>query len=99
MFHWVEVVNYLINCLLITTRRTPGNNIGFWSIARIHSTGRCNIYGFKYGNRNGLSQGRGLVVYITMELDFQAEMIVYGSNCIVKHFTGKECYVGPYTDE
>ena len=33
-----------------------------------------------------------------MELDFHADTIVWGSNCIVIHFTGKECDVAPYTD-
>ena len=34
-----------------------------------------------------------------MELDSHAEKIVCGSNCIVIHFTGKECDVAPYNDE
>ena len=33
-----------------------------------------------------------------MELDSHMDTIVCGSNCIVMHFTGKECDVAPYTD-
>ena len=43
-------------------------------------------------------QGQGSVVYSTMELDFYAEIIVCGSNCIVMNFTGKEYDIAPYTD-
>ena len=38
------------------------------------------------------------MVYRTMDLDYNAEMIVCDSNCIVTNFTGKECDVAPYTD-
>jgi hypothetical protein len=34
-----------------------------------------------------------------MELDSHADTIVAGSNCIVMHYTGKECNVSPYTDQ
>ena len=33
-----------------------------------------------------------------MELDSNAETIVYGSNWFFMHFMGKECDVAPYTD-
>ena len=33
-----------------------------------------------------------------MELDLHADTIFCGSNCIVVHFTGKECDVASYTD-
>ena len=33
-----------------------------------------------------------------MELDSHADTIVCGSNCLVLHYTGKECDVSPYTD-
>ena len=52
---------------------------------------------FKMG-RGILAQGRGSVVYITMELDSNVDTIVCGSNCIVMHFMGKECDVAPYID-
>ena len=45
-----------------------------------------------------MDQVRGLVVYSTMELDSHSDTIVYGSNCIVRHFTGKECDVTLYND-
>ena len=32
-----------------------------------------------------------------MDLDSHAETIVCGSDCIIMHFTGKECGVAPYT--
>ena len=43
-------------------------------------------------------QGRGLVVYTTMELDLHVDIIVCSSNYIVIHFIGKEFGVAPYTD-
>ena len=45
-----------------------------------------------------MSQVRVSVFYSTMELDSHAGTTVCGSNCIVVHFTGKECDVTPYTD-
>ena len=33
-----------------------------------------------------------------MELYSHANTVFYGSNCIVMHFTGKECDFAPYTD-
>ena len=33
-----------------------------------------------------------------MDMDSHMDTIVCGSNCIVMHFTGKECDVAPYTD-
>ena len=38
------------------------------------------------------------MVQSQLELDSHADTIVCGSNCIVMHFTGKECDVSPYTD-
>ena len=38
------------------------------------------------------------MVYSTMGLDTDTDMIVCGSNCIIVHFTGKECDVAPYTN-
>ena len=34
-----------------------------------------------------------------IELDSHADTIVAGSNCVVMHYTGRECDVSPYTDE
>ena len=33
-----------------------------------------------------------------MDMDSHMDTIVCGSNCIVMHFTGKECDVAPHTD-
>ena len=33
-----------------------------------------------------------------MEMDSHADTIVCGANCIIMHYTGKECDVSPYTD-
>ena len=76
LLHWVEVVNYLVNCLFITPRITTGNNSVLRSIARIHSTASCNIYVFQSGKRKVLTQGWGSVVYRTMDLDSHADTIV-----------------------
>ena len=78
--------------------RITVNNSGLWSIARIHSTARRNIPGFQAGKRKVSSQDLRSVVYITMDLDSHADTIVCGSNCIIIHFTDKECDILPYTD-
>ena len=33
-----------------------------------------------------------------MYMDSHTDTIVCGFNCIIMHFTGKECDVAPYTD-
>ena len=33
-----------------------------------------------------------------MELDFHADTVVLGRNCVVLSFTNRECDVSPYTD-
>ena len=76
-----------------------GNNSGFRIIARIHLTVRRNISVFQSGKSKVLDQGLGSVFYSTMDMESHANSIVCGSNCIVMHFTGKECDVAPYTDE
>ena len=58
---------------------------------------RRNISGFQAGKRKVLAQYRGSVVYRTVDLDLHTDKIVCGSNCIIIHFTGKECDVAPYT--
>ena len=68
------------------------------SIARIQSTLRRNISVFQAGKRKVSSQGQGLVVYSTMDVDSHTDTIFCSSNCIVMDFTGKECDVAPYTD-
>ena len=65
---------------------------------RIYSTERHNISGFQYGKRKVSTQGRGSVVYSTMQMDSHADTILCGSKYIVMYFTGKECDVAPYTD-
>ena len=74
LFHWVEVINYLINCLFTTPIHTTGKNSGFRIIARIHSTERRNISVFQAGKRKLLARGQGSVVYSTMELYSHAEI-------------------------
>ena len=67
-------------------------------MARIQLTVRENISGFQAGKRKVLDQGKGLVVYSTTDMVSHVYTIVCGSNCIIMHFTGKECDVAPYTD-
>ena len=55
LLHWVEVINYLVNCLFITPICTTGNNSRLQGIVRIHSTARRNIYGFQAGKKKLLS--------------------------------------------
>jgi hypothetical protein len=66
--------------------------------APLKSTERRYVSGFQAGKRKISAQGRAPVVYSQLELDSHADTIVCGSNCIVMHFTGKECDVSPYTD-
>jgi hypothetical protein len=69
------------------------------NIAPMKTTGRRTVSGFQAGKRKISAQGRGSsVVQSQLELDSHADTIVCGSNCIVMHFTGKECDVSPYTD-
>jgi hypothetical protein len=69
-------------------------------IAPLKSTERRKVCGFNAGKRKISAQGsRGSVVYGHMEMDSHADTIVCGSNCVIMHFTGKECDVSPYTEE
>ena len=67
-------------------------------LAPLKSTQRRTVSGFSGGKRKVSAQGRAQVVYSQLELDSHADTIVCGSNCLVIHFTGKECDVSPYTD-
>jgi hypothetical protein len=68
-------------------------------IAPLATTVRRKVSGFNAGKRKISAQGRAsAVVYSQMELDSHADTIVCGANCIITHFTGKECDVSPYTD-
>ncbi len=68
-------------------------------IAPLATTVRRKVSGFNAGKRKISAQGRAsAVVYSQMELDSHADTIVCGANCIIMHFTGKECDVSPYTD-
>ena len=68
-------------------------------VAPLKSTERRNISGFRAGKRKISAQGRGTsVVQSQTELDSHANTIVCGLNCIIMHYTGKECDVSPYTD-
>jgi hypothetical protein len=68
-------------------------------VAPLKSTVRRNVSGFQAGKRKISAQSRGSsVVQSQMELDSHADTIVCGSNCIIMHYTGKECDVSPYTD-
>ena len=37
-------------------------------------------------------------IHSHMELDFHADTIILGKNCVVLAFTGRECDVSPYTE-
>ena len=63
LLYWVKVINYLVNCLFITPRRTTGNNGGLWSIAWINLTDRRNISGFQAEKRRVSAQGQVSVVF------------------------------------
>ena len=97
MFHWAEVINYLVNYIL-KTRLTTGNNIRLRIIARIQSTTRRIIFGFQAWRRKLSTQGQGSVVYTTTDLDSHANTMFCNSNCILMHFMGKVCDVASYTD-
>ena len=45
------------------------------------------------------SQPTTSIVYAKCELDSHADTTVAGSNCVVLHYTGKECDVTPYRDD
>ena len=64
-------------------------------IAQFNSTNRRNIAAMK-ANKNKPSSEFKIG---KIELDSHADTIVAGSNCIVMHYTGRECDVSPYTKE
>jgi hypothetical protein len=69
-------------------------------IAPLESSERRTISGFQAGHKRKISaQGRVKIVHSKMELDSHADTIVAGSNCIVMHYTGKECNVSPCTEQ
>ena len=67
-------------------------------MAPLKTTSRRTVCGFHAGNIKVSAQGRASVVYSQLEMDSHADTIVCGLNCIIMHFTGKECDVLPYTD-
>ena len=54
--------------------------------------------GFQSDKSKVSSQGRGSVIYSTIDLDSYADTIFCGSKCIVINFVGKEGDVAPYTN-
>ena len=64
-------------------------------IAQFNSTNRRHIAAMKANKKKPSSEFKiGKV-----ELDSHADTIVAGSNCVVMHYTGRECDVSPYTEE
>ena len=54
---------------------------------------------FRAGKRKVSAQARATTsTESQIELDSHADTIVCGSNCVILHYTGKECDVSPYTD-
>ena len=47
---------------------------------------------------SSVSQEYDKVYHGRIELDSHADTIVFGKNCAVIHYTGRECNVSPYTD-
>ena len=90
------ILGYLvIHCLQRCTDNKPNRHI-----AQFGSTTWRKVCGFNAGKRKISAQGRsrGLVVYSQLEMDSHADTIVCGSNCVIMHYTGKECDVSPYTE-
>jgi hypothetical protein len=68
-------------------------------IAPLSTTARRVVSGFHAGKRKTAAQGRRPpIVHSQLEMDSHADTIVCGSNCLIMHYTGKECDVSPYTD-
>jgi hypothetical protein len=68
-------------------------------LAPLQTTERRNISGFRAGKRKISAQGQGsTVVHSQIEMDSHADTIICGSNCMIMHYTGKECDVSPYTE-
>ena len=69
------------------------------TIAPLSTTARRVVSGFHAGNRRiAAHRSETTVVHSQVELDSHADTIVCGSNCLIMHYTGKECDVSPYTD-
>ena len=45
------------------------------------------------------SHSKPAITYAKCELDSHADTTVAGSNCVILHYTGKECDVTPYRDD
>jgi hypothetical protein len=55
--------------------------------------------GFRAGKRKISAQGRGsTAVHSQIDMHSHADTFVCGSNCLIMHYTGKECDVLPYTE-
>ncbi len=68
-------------------------------IGQMWTTVRRTIAGFQAGKRRAsASNSKPAVVHSQLEMDLHADTIVCGSNCVIMHYTGKECDVSPYTD-
>ena len=68
-------------------------------LAPYNSSGRRNVATFRAGKRKVSAQARATTsTESQIELDSHADTIVCGSNCVILHYTGKECDVSPYTD-
>ena len=65
------------------------------TIAQFKSTNRRNIAAMKANKKKTTSE----LKIGKVELDSHADTIVAGSNCVVMHYTGRECDVSPYTKE
>ena len=88
------MINLIIHVIRYSTRCTKS----YRQISQYTTTTRRKVSGFQAGKRKVSAQGRGTVVHSQLELDSHADTIVCGSNCIIIHYTGKECDVTPYTD-
>ena len=63
------------------------------TIAQFNSTNRRNIAAMKANKKKTTSE----LKIGKVELDSHADTIVAGSNCVIMHYTGRECDVSPYT--
>jgi hypothetical protein len=92
----INLFNY--NVYQCTDRCEFSNNKDPRHVAPLKSAERRTVSGFQAGKRKISAQGRESTIESALELDSHADTIVCGSNCVIMHFTGKECDVSPYTE-
>ena len=81
------MVNYILYAMSCHYEANPHPNI-----CTLQSSER-RIAGSVCSNKSNKN-----ITYARCELDSHADTTVAGSNCIILHYTGKECDVSPYRD-